>query len=172
MNAEIRPVVKIRPAQFPADKEVVNKLFRAYEESLPLSLDFQNFSHEIASLPGKYAVENGGALYIAFIKTHPSQTQLAMEQVVGCLCLRAFAASESCELKRLYLTPDSRGMGVSKLLMDVVIARARELGYKEMLLDTLSSMAAARGLYERYGFVEVEAYYKSVPDAVYYRLEL
>jgi GNAT superfamily N-acetyltransferase len=156
---------------FPSDKEIVGKLFLAYAESLPISLDFQNFTHEFASLPGKYAVENGGALYLAYTETPAAHGQPATEQVVGCVGLRAFSAPKSCELKRLYLTPDSRGLGVSKLLMDVVIAKARELRYKEMLLDTLSSMASARKLYEKYGFVEVDAYYESVPDAVFYRLD-
>ena len=85
--------------------------------------------------------------------------------------LRAFTTSQA-ELKRLYLVPSARGLGASKALMDVAIARARELGYKEVLLDTLGSMTAARRLYEKYGFREIEAYYNSHPDAVFYRLEL
>lgn len=162
-------IAKVRPATFPADAEAVSKLFLAYEAFVPVSLDFQNFSREVASLPGKYAVENGGALYLAYIETPESP---ATGRAVGCLGLRAFTGSESCELKRLYLAPEARGLGVSKLLMDAAIAKARELGYKEMLLDTLSSMTTARRLYVNYGFVEVDAYYESVPDAVFYRLKL
>ncbi|KAF2623318.1 acyl-CoA N-acyltransferase [Macroventuria anomochaeta] len=176
MAASIRPIVKIRPAIFPADKEAVKELFLAYEQFLldfaDVKLDFQNFDHEVASLPGKYAVENDGALYLAYIEMPTSHDRPAIEKTVGCMGLRAFTASQSGELKRLYLTPESRGLGVSKLLMDVAIARARELGYKEILLDTLSSMATARKLYEKYGFVEVPAYYESHPDAVFYQLEL
>ncbi|KAJ4355241.1 hypothetical protein N0V95_003070 [Ascochyta clinopodiicola] len=65
MQSKNLSTINIRPARLPADTEAVSRLFRAYEESLPVSIDFQNFSHEVASLPGKYAVENGGALYLA-----------------------------------------------------------------------------------------------------------
>lgn len=172
MTSQSPPVIKIRPAVFPADKDSAHKLFLAYSESLPVNLDFQNFNHELSSLPGKYAPSNGGALFLAEIETPASHNEPAVRQTVGCLGLRAFKARESCELKRLYLTPDTRGLGVSKLLLEVAIVKAKELGYGEMLLDTLGSMTAARTLYGKYGFEEVGAYYESVPDAVFYRLEL
>ena len=58
------PNIQIRDAEFPGDKEVVGQLFKAYAQSLPVSLDFQNFDHELAELPGKYASEKGGALWL------------------------------------------------------------------------------------------------------------
>ncbi|KAF1940552.1 acyl-CoA N-acyltransferase [Clathrospora elynae] len=196
--------VKTRPAVFPNDREVVGQLFLAYAQSLPISLDFQNFEHELAGLPGKYAVDNGGAVWLAYRAqaTQPSTANLNLprgttselvgtkekdEQSIGCIAIRPFSANSTtllesstskvtpttkCELKRLYLTPDARGRGVSKLLMDVALQKARELGYKEMLLDTLSSMTAARTLYTRYGFEEIGSYYESVENAVFYRLVL
>jgi GNAT superfamily N-acetyltransferase len=176
MASERSPTVKIRPAIFPADKKAVSNLFLAYEQLLlnthNVSLDFQGFDHEVASLPGKYAIENDGGLWLAYIDSSTSDGQSTTEKVIGCIGLRAFTKSLSGELKRLYLTPESRGLGVSKLLMNVAIARARELGYKEILLDTLSGMTSARRVYSKYGFMEVPAYYESHPDAVYYQLEL
>lgn len=196
MTPNPHPIIKTRPAIFPADKEAVSKLFLAYEQFLldyaDVSLDFQNFTLEVAELPGKYAVENSGALYLAYIDIPLSNNQTATdqattdqatndqpttdaattEQIIGCLGVRVFTASQSCELKRLYLTPESRGLGAAKLLLEVSIARARELGYREVLLDTLRSMTSARALYEKYGFGLVPAYYQSHPDAVFYRLGL
>ncbi|KAF2127681.1 acyl-CoA N-acyltransferase [Dothidotthia symphoricarpi CBS 119687] len=169
MTQTAKPAVDIRPAMFPNDRTIVGELFLAYAQSLPISLDFQNFEHELAGLPGKYAVGNGGALYLAYTT---SSTEPFSEQVIGCVAIRPFTPPESCELKRLYLTPESRGLGVSKILMDAALCKAKELGYKEMLLDTLRSMTPARRLYEGYGFVETEEYYKSVEDAVFYRLVL
>ena len=196
MSSETRPEVIIRPAVFPTDKPIVSELFLAYAQSLPISLDFQNFEHELAELPGKYAVENGGAIYLACKTSSPSASDssttssssidpevpqssqsspYAEEQVIGCIAIRAFPTSNSiptCELKRLYLTPESRGLGVSKLLLDLAIQQARQSGYKEMLLDTLSNMTAAKALYKRYGFEEIGSYYESVEDAAFYRLVL
>lgn len=167
-----KPAVKTRPASFPTDKAIVSRLFLTYAESLPISLAFQNFPHELASLPGNYAVQNGGALDLAYTEAPKSDATPAPEQVVSCVCLCALAPCQSCELKHLYPAPEARGLGVGKLLLDVVVARARDLGYEEMLLGTLSSMGAARRLYAGYGFGEVGAYYESVPGAVFYRLDL
>jgi ribosomal protein S18 acetylase RimI-like enzyme len=160
----------VRPAIFPADNETVSTLFMAYAQSLPLKLDFQNFERELADLPGKYAEEKGGAVFVAY--TTSSGLEVPKERAIGIVAVRAFAAPETCELKRLYVMPSSRGLGVSKLLLDAVLATARELGYKEMLLDTLCSMTPARGLYERYGFTLIEKYYDSVEGVVFYKLVL
>jgi GNAT superfamily N-acetyltransferase len=170
MVAEVRPLVQIRAANFPTDKEIVSRLFLAYAQSLPIKLDFQGFEEELVGLPGKYASERGGAVYLAYAHNMNSE-----EDVVGIVALRRFQTTNAiptCELKRLYLTPASRGLGVSKLLMDVVLDKARDLGYEEMLLDTLSSMTPAMRLYEKYGFVEIGSYYESVESAVFYKLVL
>ncbi|KAF1828284.1 acyl-CoA N-acyltransferase [Decorospora gaudefroyi] len=199
MAQSTRAAVKIRLATFPDDKPIVGQLFLAYSESLPISLDFQNFEDELAALPGKYAVEKGGAVWLAYASSpsesahdaaNPQATaSRPQNQTIGCIAIRPFHSptttpsatllsnstsptTTTCELKRLYLTPESRGLGVSKLLMDVAVSHAKKLGYKEMLLDTLSSMTTARRLYERYGFEEIGSYYESVEDAVFYRLVL
>ncbi|KAF3032401.1 hypothetical protein E8E11_000808 [Didymella keratinophila] len=185
MTIHPRPTVKVRLAQFPDDKDTISNLFLAYEKHLldtaSVKLDFQNFEDELANLPGKYAAENNGALWLAYTSTPSAQNTpaenlstentAAKETSIGCMGLRAFNPAQA-ELKRLYLLPSARGSGVSKVLMDVAIARARDLGYREVLLDTLGSMTAARRLYEKYGFREIEAYYDSHPDAVFYRLGL
>jgi ribosomal protein S18 acetylase RimI-like enzyme len=182
--------VKIRPAIFPEDKDTTASLFRAFEASVPVKLDFQGFEEEVAGLPSKYAVEKGGAIYLAYeeptetnnpllasTEYKPSSLTPIRDQVIGCVAIRPFPAPVSplppqCELKRLYLAPASRGRGVARLLMDSVIARARQLGYKEVLLDTLASMTAARRLYENCGFELTGAYYESVEGAVFYKLVL
>ncbi|KAH7071993.1 acyl-CoA N-acyltransferase [Paraphoma chrysanthemicola] len=188
MSAEVRPIVKIRPATFPADQDIVSQLFLAYAQSLPIALDFQNFDHELANLPGRYAFQENGGVWLAYttpattppqittstLTTPSSVAEASADVVIGSVALRSFPArsTPTCELKRLYIVPSARGSGVSKMLMDEVLNKARELGYGEMLLDTLSSMTAARKLYEGYGFRETEKYYDSVEGAAFYRLLL
>lgn len=143
-----------------------------------MPLDFQGFEEELARLPGKYASENDGAIFLACscnTSTDQEEQSNSQERIIGIVALRSFPTTNSvptCELKRLYIVPSGRGLGVAKKLMDAVIARAREMSYKEMLLDSLSSMTAARRLYEGYGFFEIESYYQSVEDAVFYKLVL
>lgn len=173
--------VCVSPAEFPQDREVVAALFAAYAESLDIDLSFQNFTHELSQLPGKYSIEKGGALFLARVSGHqaknataysrtsskpPTHTSPLVPHVIGCVAVRGFNAPDTCELKRLYITPDARGLGAGRILMEAAIAKARELGYKEMLLDTLATMVAARGLYAKYGFKETEKYYDNPTKGV------
>ncbi|KAF2450147.1 GNAT family acetyltransferase [Karstenula rhodostoma CBS 690.94] len=161
------PEITITPAEFPRDREAVAALFAAYAESLRIDLSFQSFADELSQLPGKYAAEKGGTLFLA----HAADASLP--KVVGCVAVRAFSPPDTCELKRLYIVPEARGMGAAQRLMDAAIEKARELGYDHMLLDTLASMMAARKLYARYGFAEVDKYYDNpIAGTVFMRAAL
>src|SRR5690625_2742179 len=63
---------------------------------------------------------------------------------------------EICELRKLFLLKESRGLGVGKALVVKCLEYARQKGYKECYLDTLSSMKSAIALYEKFGFVHLD----------------
>lgn len=65
------------------------------------------------------------------------------------------ASSEYCEVKKMYLSADSRGLGLGKYLLNKIIEKARELGYKYCYLETLRSMEAANNLYLQFGFEQL-----------------
>ena len=136
---------RITQAQ-PRDIGAIKNLFIEYSNSLGFGLEFQNFSSELATLPGEYAAPNGELLVAK-----------AGRQVAGCVGLRKLD-ERTCEMKRLYVRPGFRGRDVGRNLVRSIVLRAKEMGYREMRLDTVPSMVEAQALYESLGFVEAPPY--------------
>ncbi len=64
-------------------------------------------------------------------------------------------------MKRLYVLPAGRGLGIGQALIDAVISEASRIGYREMRLDTLPSMTGAARLYRKAGFNVIPPYYET-----------
>ena len=79
---------------------------------------------------------------------------------MGCVALRPLA-ERVCEMKRLYVRPRWRGLGIGKSLIEAVLGEARRIRYRAIRLDTLPSMVAARAIYEAIGFRAIPPYYPS-----------
>jgi ribosomal protein S18 acetylase RimI-like enzyme len=139
---------------------VVRTLFEEYAAALGVGLGFQDFERELAELPGEYAPPGGRLL-------------LALDpEPVGCVALRPYEPG-TCEMKRLYVRPESRGTGLGRRLVEAIVAAGRDAGYERMRLDTMPSMEAARALYRSLGFVEIEAYrFNPVHGTTYFELAL
>lgn len=131
--------------------DAVRQLFVDYATSLHVDLCFQNFDAELAALPGDYL-----APYGALITAH------AGGELVGCCAMRPLDTadySNACEMKRLFVRPNYRKFGLGRRLAEAILNSARQANYAFMLLDTLSEMGAARGLYEDLRFTEIPPYY-------------
>ncbi len=138
--------MEIRLVESKNDIEIAREIFREYEVAIGVDLCFQSFEKELAELPGSYAPPRG-RLYLLRIDS----------EVEGCVALRP-CGEYDCEMKRLYVRPARRGGKAGRLLAERVIADARAIGYRRMLLDTLDSMQSAQRLYESLGFVDAEPY--------------
>ncbi len=133
------------------DMQVVRELFLAYARSLNIDLCFQDFESELQQLPGVYSAPRG-ALLLAQVNG----------DWAGCCALRPLDTvdySNACEMKRLYVRPEFRGLGLGRRLAEGVMDAARLADYNAILLDTLDEMESARALYEELGFEEVPPYY-------------
>ncbi len=73
---------------------------------------------------------------------------------IGCGALKLHGA-EPAELKRMWVDPGSRGLGVGRRLLESLEALARENGARVLHLETNSTLEEAIELYRRAGFVEV-----------------
>lgn len=58
-----------------------------------------------------------------------------------------------CELKKMYLLPEGRGLGLGQILLDKVLSYAKKKGYKQCYLETLQSMDKTSRLYKKTGFI-------------------
>ena len=156
------PDIRIEEARWPADRDAVRALFRAYIDGLGIDLSFQGVDEEFATLPGKYARPEGVVLL----------ARTEQGEAVGTVAYRPFAA-EACEMKRLYIVPEWRGRGAGRRLCDRLLDEARATGYRRMLLDTGDWLTPALTLYRALGFTEVSAYYHNpIKGTVYMAREL
>lgn len=143
--------------------EEIRKLFTQYTTLLTQGdpefryyLQLQNYDAEIARLESKYGPPDG-KLYLA----------LADGRSAGCVALRKLSDTQ-CEMKRLYVCPEYRGLGIGRLLTEQILRDARDIGYRQILLDTFPFLERAVGMYRRLGFRETEKYNDSPMESTIY----
>jgi putative acetyltransferase len=145
----------------PALWETARELVREYAASLNVNLDFQNFDEELLHFENEYAPPTG-----TFLLARQNN------EFLGCGAFRRFSASD-CEMKRLYVRPAGRNLGLGRRLALALIIEAKSLGYKRMLLDTLPTMQSAQALYQSLGFQPTEPYrYNPIQGTSFLKLEL
>jgi putative acetyltransferase len=154
--------VDIQQAESASQIASIRELFLEYAQSLSFNLCFQSFDQELAGLPGDYGPPEGRLLLATLGASS-----------VGCVALHSLGDSV-CEMKRLYVRPQLRGKGFGKILAELVIAEAREIGYKQLRLDTVESdMRTAIAMYRKLGFREIEPYrLNPIEGALYMELQL
>lgn len=144
------------------DLTAVARLFAAYATALDVDLTYQDFAGELAGLPGHYGPP-GGALFLA---------RDGEGTALGCVALRPFG-EDMVEIKRMYVAPEGRGLGLGRALLSTVVEAARKLGAAHIVLDTLPELTAALALYRSAGFEEIAAYYETpVERTLFFRRTL
>ena len=144
-------MVEITTPREPAELNAVRGILREYAAALEVDLCFQGFEAELVTLPGLYSAPRGALV-----------TAIVEGALAGCCALRPLDNVDypnACEMKRLFVRPAFRGMGVGRLLAEATLDAARQAGYSFVLLDTLNDMETARALYRDLGFEEIPPYY-------------
>jgi len=134
----------------------VKELILEYTKRLGRNLDFQNLDEELSD-PGKKYTAPEGELLIA----------LDGERALGMAAYHRHSDTR-CEMKRLYVRPEARGLHLGDTLVTEILSHAKAAGYTEMVLDTIEPLKTAIHLYEKHGFTRCEPYYNNPMDDVIY----
>jgi GNAT superfamily N-acetyltransferase len=118
-----------------------------YIELIDRYFDKDKFEQELRGLPGHYGPPSG-RLLVAYVAGRS----------VGCIALRDLGG-RICEMKRMFVSQEFRGLGVGRALCDQLISEARAEGYQSMRLDTGRRQTEATRLYECAGFRRIAPYY-------------
>ncbi|PSJ57870.1 bifunctional helix-turn-helix transcriptional regulator/GNAT family N-acetyltransferase [Pseudaminobacter soli (ex Li et al. 2025)] len=76
---------------------------------------------------------------------------------VGCAALRMMDAT-TAEIKRMWVSPSARGLGVASRMLRRLEAIARDFGAETVCLDTNRALKEAQSLYRREGYTEIERF--------------
>ncbi len=112
-------------------------------------------------------LESGGRVYVAEVDG----------RAVGVGGLKLLGA-DTGEIKRMFVTPAARGLGVGRAIVERLIGDARGLGCETIYLESASFMHSAHALYRSVGFVPADAYpgreFEGAPNdiSIFMRLDL
>ena len=132
----------------PADDEAIAKIVR------------DNLKEKHLDIPG--------TAYFDSVLNHLSDYYLTTPQsyycilteddiVIGGVGLSAFDGMPDCaEMQKLYLTESVKGRGLGKELILHIENKAREMGFKNMYLETHTNLDIAISLYEKVGFEQID----------------
>jgi GNAT superfamily N-acetyltransferase len=115
------------------------------------TFSFSELEKEAEGLPASYQEAGGGSILALF-----------QEKPMGFVAWRDRPEPEfasAWEMKRLWVGPQARGLGLGRVLVQAVLDRARTAGKTQIVLDTApDSMSAAHRLYLEMGFEPCEPY--------------
>jgi GNAT superfamily N-acetyltransferase len=132
------------PEQIDAVRDLVHEftdLALTLDPAAMKAHDFEGLEQQLADLPGICGPPDG-AFLLATVDGAPA----------GCVAYFNHG-NEVCEVKRMYVRPQFRGIQLSEKLTRSLIDRARARGYRKMVLSTFHKLKAAQALYAKIGFV-------------------
>jgi GNAT superfamily N-acetyltransferase len=158
--------ILVREAVGAGEVEVARGLMRAYGEYLgakpagAAGICIQNYDRELAGLPGQYQAPYG-VLLLAWVDG----------VAAGCCAVRVLrkgrVSERGCEMKRLWVEPEFRGLGLGRRLVEAAIEWAAGVGYEAMYLDTVpAAMPEANAMYAAMGFEKVGRYNDNLIEGV------
>lgn len=120
----------------PVVRELIYSILRTYG----LNPDPNGTDADLADIDGNYH-RRGGCFDVL----------LASGRIIGSVALFP-VDGDTVELRKMYLDGAFRGRGLGKMLLEHAMARAKELGFSRVFLETATVLREAVALYKQYGF--------------------
>jgi putative acetyltransferase len=133
--------MNLRPATN-ADSEQIKSVVFSVLKEYGLKPDSNSTDKDLDSIEESYFLNNG---FFGVVEIENS--------IVATVGLHQVDAT-ICELRKMYSLPSQRGKGLGKSIIEFALSKAKELGYKRVILETASPLKEAIGLYKKYGFKE------------------
>ncbi len=149
------PDVFLRAARR-GDEELIRELIFGILAEFSLSPDPAGTDNDLFDLESSY-FSRGGTFDI--LETPDGQ-------IVGTVGLYP-AEGSNAELRKMYLAQRMRGFGLGRRLLFHAIARARQLGFKSIYLETADVLESANHLYRSAGFVPCDTVHSARCDQGY-----
>lgn len=149
-------MIAIRPLRGSTEVRHAKMLLARMREDLAYGkwLFHTAIGREAARMPRRYR-QPGAEFFLAWADGEPA----------GCLGVVFFGHGIG-ELKRMYVHPRFRGLGLGKKLLEAAEAFARECGYRALCLDSMKHLKPAHRLYYRRGFSRIPPYNANPPAYV------
>jgi putative acetyltransferase len=84
----------------------------------------------------------------------------------------ALSSSKVCELRKMYLAPSVRGVGLGKKMLHLLLAESKKLGFQQVTLETASVLKHAIILYKAAGFLPYQPDHLSPRCDQAYKIDL
>ena len=121
------------------------------DKEFNIKVDLNGLDSDLVCLGEYYNQNKGGCLYVAEIKDG--------NKIIGTAAIRNLKQFLSaCELKRMFVSKEYRKLGIGQGLLEVTLDFARKVGYSKIFLYSSSDLIAARNLYLKNGFVDIQRY--------------
>jgi putative acetyltransferase len=145
--------------------DAARAICREYVQSLELDLPIPDIDAELAGMNQYYAPPHGLMLL--------AHVDGALAACGAFRRLPRYDAGTASEMKRVYVRPAFRGLGLGRQLVVALMEQAAKAGCSSMYLDTMEKLEAARSLYASLGFVEIPPYWRNpLPKVRYFRADL
>ena len=142
-KSRLQSAYTIRPIQKKDDREVARLIRQVLTEFRAVGEGYSIADPEVDEMTDTYRSES--ACY--FVIVHEAK-------IVGCAGIARLRGGDetTCELQKMFLLPSTRGIGLGRKLLTLLLDEAKDRGYTRCYLETLSRMNRARELYIQNGF--------------------